>query len=1112
MQFAADTPTRLQLLSSLSKRLHPTAQLDSPDLRLTWPALVGNLNGMVTVFDGENDVTLASTISATPHFRNIAVEEEVEGETQQQDPEQLYLVTYKATYSGSTAYLTQQISLIDKPNILFVSIDDLNDWVGYLSRLPGANNQGITETDDPTGGHPNANTPNLDKLANTGRAFRHAYCSAPLSNPSRTAIMTGHAPHSTGIYQDGEWHNDPALKQAALPFVLNTGTQYGTAADKGKGYRVYGAGKVFFAREDFDNFGFNNLGKGVNQEDERQSAILDVFDGNYHFYTGDPSQSTTSDVNEYVVDVPELTRNLPGVTWGMSTVAYAPVEPGNDEPDSFYSLPYWVQQDYTAIKAVKNSIVNHSARAFGSGSISAGKERPFFWAAGIYMPHVPMTVQRKHFEAIGTVNGTGPKTVHLPRPYCYFGDFVNKYGGSKLGDLTTSYTPAPLAMPSFYTHLETTSTLYDGVEPEVTLIGNRALPALPALPSRGQALVFDNLIWNPVRRAGHWYSMVHAYLASAHFADERLGDLLESIRANGFEHSTVVVVWGDHGWNIGEKGHVMKTALWERTTRVPLIMRVPGMREPGVQAVNPVSLQDLYPTLCGLSGIELDSEIDGVDLGNMLEDPNANRDGESFTALPGEGGFSLVSRPVLTTFRANTTHQPIHAVRGLVKHGATATHYRYIQYFDTYDDELNPTDAAQRELYNLTDDPGETKNLLLIDDTSAEEEAIIALLVAGLNEGKKHTPLVAPSAKPVHPLDISNRFGGGQNPRTVCINNPGYPNLIDFAGLGCGGYRNGTTHSWPFPPLDGYYTTPPPPPADRVHFGIGKVYTVEPLDGSGDSRLLCVPIMVYNGHLQDPPITKVSCTLNVDMPDTFKFLTSVSDWQYRFNWYDQGWVLRGVERALTAELPPDVTPREVIAPTDGSPFTLQSRVENFNTDPANSSGTATPGVPISGNGKALFQIVIPFTGNGVAVVPDSATTPKLTLQNVRYWIRDDAAPKTPQVLVQSECMSQFPFRVIWDFDRTIEDEQLRALIASKMVSGAYGWPCEAEDITTLVIPYTVEPIRLNGLRKLSGLQCLNLRNANYDDSSNELANLPDGAVVCYPEDIACPCSELAPIF
>ena len=73
-----------------------------------------------------------------------------------------------------------------RPNVLFISVDDLNDWTGNL------------------GGHPQVRTPNIDRLASGGMLFTNAHCAAPACNPSRTAIMTGISPHVSGLYANGQ--------------------------------------------------------------------------------------------------------------------------------------------------------------------------------------------------------------------------------------------------------------------------------------------------------------------------------------------------------------------------------------------------------------------------------------------------------------------------------------------------------------------------------------------------------------------------------------------------------------------------------------------------------------------------------------------------------------------------------------------------------------------------------------------------------------------------------------------------------------------------------------------------------------------------------------------
>ncbi|MCC6263631.1 MAG: sulfatase [Bryobacterales bacterium] len=106
----------------------------------------------------------------------------------------------------------------NRRNVLFISIDDLNDWVGCL------------------GGHPQTRTPNLDRLASTGVLFSNAHCAAPLCNPSRAALMFGVRPSTSGVYSNDEpYRKSPVLENAlSIPQTL-----------RGVGYKVMGAGKIY---------------------------------------------------------------------------------------------------------------------------------------------------------------------------------------------------------------------------------------------------------------------------------------------------------------------------------------------------------------------------------------------------------------------------------------------------------------------------------------------------------------------------------------------------------------------------------------------------------------------------------------------------------------------------------------------------------------------------------------------------------------------------------------------------------------------------------------------------------------------------------------------------
>ena len=202
-----------------------------------------------------------------------------------------------------------------------------------------------------------------------------------------------------------------------------------------------------------------------------------------------------------------------------------------------------------------------------------------------------------------------------------------------------------------------------------------------------------------VRNHDQWPGAVRAYLASIRFADEMVGQVLSALKASGREDKTIVVLWTDHGWHLGEKQHWRKFALWERATRVPLIVVVPpGLSDTlpagvtaGARCERPVSLLDVYPTLSDLCGLsQAEGPLDGHSLLPLLKDPEAEPE-----------------RAVVTTHGRNN-----HAVR--------SGRFRYIRYAD-----------GGEELYDMTKDPHEWTNLA----SQNEFRETIARL-------KKHLPTI----------------------------------------------------------------------------------------------------------------------------------------------------------------------------------------------------------------------------------------------------------------------------------------------------------------------------------------------------------------------------------
>ena len=130
------------------------------------------------------------------------------------------LQMHSSRFTSSLALLSTAIfgwsslSGAERPNVLFIAIDDLNDWVGCL------------------GGHPQARTPSLDRLAASGLLFTNAHCPAPACNPSRTAIFTGISPHRSGLYRNGQKMREVLPAAELLPRTFSRGGYWSAGSGK----------------------------------------------------------------------------------------------------------------------------------------------------------------------------------------------------------------------------------------------------------------------------------------------------------------------------------------------------------------------------------------------------------------------------------------------------------------------------------------------------------------------------------------------------------------------------------------------------------------------------------------------------------------------------------------------------------------------------------------------------------------------------------------------------------------------------------------------------------------------------------------------------------------
>ncbi|MGY8671265.1 MAG: sulfatase [Verrucomicrobiia bacterium] len=181
-----------------------------------------------------------------------------------------------------------------------------------------------------------------------------------------------------------------------------------------------------------------------------------------------------------------------------------------------------------------------------------------------------------------------------------------------------------------------------------------------------------------------WKHLMRGYLASISYVDHELGRLLDGLDASPMAKNTIVVLWTDHGFHIGEKENWEKFALWDQTTRTPLFIHAPGISKDGAKTRQPATLTDLYPTLCDLAGLPTPKQCTGASLAQQVKNPP-----------------QIDGRTSLTSFVFGRSGK-------VASHGISDVRYRYISYPDGFE-ELYDLEQDRNEFKNLANDPAFAK-------------------------------------------------------------------------------------------------------------------------------------------------------------------------------------------------------------------------------------------------------------------------------------------------------------------------------------------------------------------------------------------------------------------
>lgn len=283
-------------------------------------------------------------------------------------------------------------------------------------------------------------------------------------------------------------------------------------------------------------------------------------------------------------------------------------------------------------------------------ALSAGGS-PFFLAVGYIRPHLPFITPKKYWDLYDRAKIPLARNGFMPRgaPAVAFGD--RSLGGFYELRVYMDYADAPS-------------------------------PFLRPLDEAQQR------------------ELKHGYYASVSFIDAQVGRLLDALDEMSLAKNTIVVLWSDHGWKLGEHGGWCKQTNYETDTHAPLMIRSPGAKANGQACGALVEFVDIYPTLCDLAGLPVPSQLQGKSLAPLLT-----------------GTAAKVNDAAISQFERT------HEGRRYMGYAMRTDRHRYVEWLDA-----TTGGISAQELYDHTTDPGENENIAI----SPENQSLLADLTAQL--------------------------------------------------------------------------------------------------------------------------------------------------------------------------------------------------------------------------------------------------------------------------------------------------------------------------------------------------------------------------------------------
>jgi iduronate 2-sulfatase len=288
----------------------------------------------------------------------------------------------------------------------------------------------------------------------------------------------------------------------------------------------------------------------------------------------------------------------------------------------------------------------------------AAEKNPFFLSVGYYRPHLPFNAPKKYWDL---------------------------YERDSIPLAENQFTP--VGSPAFAIHGDQELRSYDDCFD---------LPRPASLP------------WGNKRQR----ELKHGYYASVSYVDAQIGRLLDELDRLGLTENTIIVLWGDHGWKLGEHNGWCKMSNYEIDTRVPLIVSGAGVSAKGEQSFALTEFVDIYPTLCEMAGFPVPDHLDGKSLVPLLENPDLDWKTAAFSQfLLGRFGPEEDRKVERMGYTIRTDQ------------------YRYVEWYNWNKEAKQKGELVGRELFDHHIDPQENRNIA----DESENKQIVNLLSQRLN-------------------------------------------------------------------------------------------------------------------------------------------------------------------------------------------------------------------------------------------------------------------------------------------------------------------------------------------------------------------------------------------